>query len=45
MIRFIKRQIELNKAISNLERLSDRELDDIGLMRWQIRQYCKDSIK
>lgn len=41
MFKFIKRAIEVNKTYNELDRLTNRELSDLGITRADIRNIAK----
>lgn len=43
--RYIERRISINRTIKELSRLSDRELDDMGICRGMIDDIAKGTRK
>lgn len=40
----IRRWSKVRQTVSELEQMSDRELSDIGITRWQIRDVAAKSV-
>ncbi|MEM6617445.1 MAG: DUF1127 domain-containing protein [Pseudomonadota bacterium] len=43
LVKSFNRWRKVNQTVSELSRLDDRELDDLGISRWQIREIAHKS--